>query len=60
MVALVLTRAAGSGDRSSRLDPAPRVADFLIRISGSGFGCADQKRLHAFVDHKAAFSVTSC
>jgi hypothetical protein len=50
---------AGSGERSSRRsDQAPRVTNFLIEmISSGGFGCADQKRLHTLVDHKAALSV---
>jgi hypothetical protein len=43
---------------SRRSDQAPRVTNFLIEmISGGGFGRSDQKRLHALVDHEAAFSV---
>jgi hypothetical protein len=34
------------------------VTNFLIEmISGGSFGRSDQKRLHALVDHEAAFSV---
>ena len=44
------------GCLSRRLDPAPHVANLRIEmISGGSLACADQKRLHARIEHKAGF-----
>src|SRR6516225_11356329 len=52
------TTAAGSGDRSSRSDRAPHVANLRIEmIGGGGLGRADQKHLHARFDHDPRFFV---
>jgi hypothetical protein len=48
---------AGSGDRSSRSDQAPRVTNFLIEMIGGVPAGTDQKRLHARIDHNPRFFV---
>src|SRR5215469_11565734 len=50
----LVERALGSGDRSSRLDRAPHVANLRIEmVSSGGSARTDQKRLHARSDVRA-------